>query len=203
MQAGDLPGRPEGVLRNLLMLARSQYAVDLSMERLRDAHARRKTHVGGSDFAGMGKVLATYLEAHSLLVSAELFWKSLSALHERVRVPGARGWKHMREIAAELRLHARTIERTRACRQRIEQVDKRVKLRQADRQGAASRMTAAPIHGALGVFDGRCLVFGRERFDLEQMHAAVQRAGRTLAPKLVAGFEPPPVRKPRARRRKA
>ena len=205
MQSGELPGRPEGVLRNVLMMARCQYAAELSMQRLSDAHARRKTHVQqSSDFAGMGKVLATYLEAHAFLVSADLFWKSLAALHERVRVPGARGWKRMRAIAGELSAHSRTIDRTHACRQRIEHVDKRVKLRRSDRQGASSRMTAAPIHGALGVFDGRCLSFGRERFDLVQMHEAVRATGYKLAPMLVQSFEPPrPARKRRARKRKA
>ena len=62
---------------HLIVLARTQFAVELSFSRLLDAHDRR---CSGSNYESLTASVEVFAEIHTFLVSAHCYWRTLNAL---------------------------------------------------------------------------------------------------------------------------
>jgi|GEM_PF-787304 hypothetical protein len=163
----------ERVHLNLLLVARAQFAVDRSYERLQDAAA----------IDGIEGTLLQFLDAHAFLVSADLFWRALKDLDAKV---DPKAFPPLRE-ALDRNESTRT-ELTKA-RNHIVHVTERVREGRDPKRGPPA-MSKEVFRQAMGLIDGTKIRFGDESFDLaDQLHAVVdvrdsvaRELGGTLTP---------------------
>jgi hypothetical protein len=153
---------------HLLVISRAQFATQLAYDRF-------LTACNGSS---LPEIACGYLELHSFLVSAHLFWRTLQKLANDFVLP---------DLRQSLQQHATLIEQTKRARDHIEHMTERIEKGRGQKFG--SPMDARTFRHAMGKYERGSVTFGNETFDLQAIHAAIHTIGKTVAPKLRVAIE--------------
>lgn len=154
---------------HLLHLSRLQFACELAFHRIGAASEAADSKDSRTAMGGVGRL---YLEIHMFLVSAHAYWRTLRQLNRLLKLPAFSAAVQANEaIAAE----------TKTARDHLEHMYERIEKGRPPKYG---EMTARTFRGAMGRFDGTQVTFGNESFRLGDIHAAVCRVGREVAPLL-------------------
>ncbi len=163
---------------NLLMLSRAQYTSELSYKRFRAYTFDEGSSVSvESHLDRIERILRGYLEVHSFLVSAHLYWQSLKAVNDYLAVPeelnrAVVDSEDMANQTATARHHAE---------HGIERIQKgRIRKHSHGRP----EMSAEIFRRAMGHIEGTTVVFGDEKFDLSVIYEAIRAIGKEVAPRV-------------------
>jgi hypothetical protein len=170
-----VPRDSETIFFRLLTLARAQYAADLAHARL----SATRPSASKSDHQSGELVLAQAADAHTFLVSAALYWATLSRLANRLKTPNIRPLFAPYEKAAS---EAKT------AREHIEHLNERIEFGRSQDYGKPM-----PVHvfrTAVGAFDGAHIKFGNEVFPIEAMLRAIRESSEAIAPVLSEATSP-------------
>lgn len=164
--------KPVAVGPLLVVLARTQYGSKASLDRLREARAvgdvQDETHS-----PLVNKIINAFEvlhQAHNFIVSVDTFWETLKRLQTHIDLP---------ELDAAWSSSSEARMLSRQARNHIEHVAERIT------EGRTSPpMKSVEFIKKLGTFDGSSIWFGHESYEVDEMHEAILRVGRTVAPVL-------------------
>jgi hypothetical protein len=159
---------------NLFIMCRADFAVNRAFQRL---------HASLQDTSIVG-TLTGGADAHALLVSAHLAWRTLEELGKRLR----RGSLPYKDLHKALRKHREVRARCKLGRDHFEHVTDHLRLGRAVHHGG--KMTAKTFRQAVGAMVGTSVTFGNETFDLAEQVAALADVRATVAPVLAAFATP-------------
>jgi hypothetical protein len=157
----------------LMHLGHYQYAVALSFDRLREIG-----YVEGEPQAGFELSMRRNAEIHLLAVSAHGFWLSLRYLANRIKEP---------PIIACFKAQSGVVANTKGLRDHFEHLVERFEVGRSSRRGKA--MPQEVFSQSIGRFDGQCVHFGDEQFDLPEIAEAVLASGASMSEMVEAFFK--------------
>lgn len=169
----DRPPDAVAIREHLGMIARAQFGVDLSYDRMKTAQLDRAGLVmqDGDRLLQNEAMFRAFLEAHTFLVSAASFWNLVAALLKRF------GQSELDELIQE---HAESQEQALRARHHIEHVAERIEAGREAHYGDA--MTAEEFQEAVGALEGDEMLFGPERFDLREIRDVTHLVTEVVAP---------------------
>jgi hypothetical protein len=169
----DRPPDAVSLREHITMIARAQFGVDLSYDRMRAAQLDRAGLVmKDADRALQNDAMfRAFLEAHAFLVSAASFWNLLSSLLERFEQSA---------LDTAVEKHAGSKEQALRARHHIEHVAERIEAGRAARFGG--EMTSEEFLSAVGSLEGDEMIFGPERFNLRQIRDVTHLVTGAVAP---------------------
>lgn len=167
------------VAGNLLMMCRAEFAAGLAFDRF-------------ASHRGEGAVVALmrHADAHALLVSAHLAWRTLDELGRKIR----RGGFAYKAVHDARRTHRAVRERCKAARDHAEHVTERLEIGRSREHGGGTKMTSKTFRRSLGVVSGTVITYGDESFDLAEQIAALRDVRVSVAP-TVAVAAPPQIKR--------
>lgn len=155
------------------MIARAQFGVDLSYDRMRAAQLDHAGLIlqGGDRSLQNEAIFRAFLEAHAFLVSAASFWNLLTALLKRLDQP---------ELDGAVKEYTPSKEQALTARHHIEHVAERIEAGRAAHYGG--EMTAEEFQQAVAALEGEEIIFGPERFNLHEIREVTHLVTDALAP---------------------
>jgi hypothetical protein len=173
---------------NLLMISRAQYASELSYRRFHAyAFNENLSESTASHLERIEEILRGYLEAHSFLVSAHLYWRSLRAVNDYLLGPA--------ELNQAIVASEDLISQTATARHHAEHFIERIERGRTRGYGQGRpEMTAEVFREAMGRIEGTTVIYGDERFDLSVIHETIRVIGKEVAPRVKAAIPLPTTR---------
>lgn len=156
----------------LFQLAHFQYSTELSYSRLFESQSQPNPRE--REKWSFSPLLMMSADAHSLLVSAAGFWKSMETLSELMPYPD------LLKLLEDLEQPIREI---RTARNHMEHISERIVAGRRKRK-AVTPMSATDFQEAIGRLQFPVIEFGKEAFDLAAIAELIVSSGRKVAPAL-------------------
>ena len=164
LRISPISADPWAAYHNLMLMCREQYASEFSYARFIDACDSKDD---------LEEIVQGYLELHSFIVSAHLYWQTLSALDNTMQ---------LEDFGKVLKMYAVEIEHTKKARNHLEHIDERIGKGRDEKRGGV--MSPQEFRRSMGRYSAGKVIFGSEETDLAAIHIAICNIGRKIAPKI-------------------
>ena len=165
LRVSPLPKDAWATYYHLLVMCRAQFAAEFSYERF----------IQNCDTTDLAGIMRGYLDLHSFLVSAHLYWRTLRELASDFNLP---------ELAQSVSTYSTVIDNTKCARDHIEHISERIESGRSERWGDS--MDTTVFRRRIGNYSDGSVTFGDETINLHEIYDAIRAIGRTVAPKLRA-----------------